>query len=35
MEDVAALPLALYDDGKALGKSLVLKALESFIGGLE
>jgi hypothetical protein len=35
MEDAAALPLALCDDGKALGKGPVLKASESFIGGLE
>jgi hypothetical protein len=35
MENAAALPLALCDDGKALGKGPVLKALESFIRGLE
>ena len=35
IEDAAALPLALYDDGKALGKGLILKASESFIKGLK
>jgi hypothetical protein len=35
MEDAAALPLALCDDSKALGKGPVLKASESFIEGLE
>jgi hypothetical protein len=35
MEDAAALPLALHDDGKALGKGPILKASESFIRGLE